>query len=110
MKTFKSLTVIAFTALAFLFTQSTEAAELKVYGKGGVSGDHGSGGTTIKICPEASSALCATLTIDIDDLKINGVDGNIIVISKDDIGVFMLPEISPEGGVQGESIKIKLIE
>lgn len=101
---------MAFVAIAFLLAQKTEAAELKVYGKGGVSGDHGSGGTTVKICPEASSALCATLTIDINEIKINGVDGNVIVINKDDVHFLMIPEISPEGGFQGESIEIKLIE
>lgn len=111
MKVIKNLTVMAFVAIAFLLAQTTEAAELTVYGKGGVSGDHGSGGTTIKICPESDPKIvCATLKIDINEIKINGVDGNVIVINKDDVRVLMIPEISPEGGVQGESIEIKLIE
>ncbi|MGE4540599.1 MAG: hypothetical protein AB7D35_04995 [Bacteroidales bacterium] len=111
MKIINNLTVMAFVAIAFLFAQTTVAAEVTVYGKGGVSGGHGSGGTTVKICPEASTAKCATLTIDINEIKINGVDGNIIVINKDDISVLMIPNISSDiHSIQGESIEIKLFE
>lgn len=108
MKIIKSLTIMAFIVIAFLIAQTTEAAEVTVYGKGGVSVDHGNGGTTVKICPERDDAKCVTLSIDIDDLKIKRNDGNVIVIRMDDISVLLIP--SDNHTVQGESIVIKLIE
>jgi hypothetical protein len=102
---------LAFLAIAFLITQTTDAAELTVYGKGGVSAGNSGGGTTIKICPEPSSAKCASLTIDLNEIKINGVDGSVILISKDDISVLIMPNTNSDTHyVQGDSIEIKLIE
>jgi len=111
MKVIKIITIMAFIATALFLSQATEAAELKVYGKGGVSGEHGTGGTSVKICPETSTDVCVTLTIDIDEIKIDGIDGNVIIIKKDDVSVLRIPEIDPVTGIiQGESIEIKLIE
>lgn len=108
MKNNNCLNILAILLATFFMVLTTEAAELTVYGKGGVSGGHGSGGTTVKICPESSTDKCATLTIDINELKIDGEDGNVIVISRDDISILLIPKSTAH--IQGESIKIELKE
>ncbi len=86
---------------------TTEAAELTVYGKGGVVSE----GKKIQICPESSTDACATLSVNLEEIIIKGVDGKIIAVDKDDVCVLIVPnKTSYTHFIQGESIQIKIVE
>lgn len=99
----KAIISISISLLFILTTVTTEAAEVKVYGKGGVTGSQSGGTTTVKICPERDPAVCATLNINLNEIKINGSDGTIIIIPIDSIVSLNMPNCDE---VQGDTIEI----
>jgi len=106
-KIIKNIATIAIMAITFHIAHTTEAAELTVYGKGGVI--YGEG--TVQVCPEQSTDACATLSVNLQEIKIRGADGKVITIDKDDVCVLIISnKTSDTHFIQGESIQIKLIE
>ena len=60
----RNLVFFATFLLVSLLSNRLIAAEVKIYGAGGVQATIGDGSTTLKICPEQSNQLCATLIVE----------------------------------------------
>lgn len=54
--------------LMSLCSNQLNAAEVKIYGSGGIQGTFKDGGT-LKICPEQSNQLCASVVIEGGEIK-----------------------------------------